>query len=476
MSFTPYRKSTKLTDNSRDLEKVQDPQDLPDVFTTYRKMMEPLREAPRDVLPTIAEGSLPPFTTDVPPQESPFTLPDNLDAMISALHKPWKENPPLADPPAYPDGAQSVHPFKGGESRARARLDDLITSGAMSAYKETRNGLLGTDFSSKLSAYLALGCITSRQIHESLKTFEDGTNDTFKDAPGYGKGMNGGTESMRFELLWRDYMRLCTRKFGSKLFSLSGFKQKADSNEKWSSPSNTNGQDRVYLQEVLDRFLNGTTGMGLIDASQRELFHTGYTSNRARQNVASFLAKHLWIDWRYGAEWYESLLADYDVSSNWGNWQYVSGVGNDPRDEARIFNPVKQSFDYDPQAEYVKTWVPETRDLEPAQAFQLWTVPAEERAAKGLDGLAMVERPLKEIQFTVGRRANPARGRGGGGNRRPGNGGRFGPGRGRGGGGDQGRGGYGGRGYGSSRGHLRGGRQGGFYNGRGSGGWDGQQP
>jgi deoxyribodipyrimidine photo-lyase len=468
----------KLTNSSRDVEQVLEAHDLPDVFTTYRKMMEPLREAPRDVLPTPAKGSLPPFTTDVPVQEPPFAIPANLEGVISALHKPLRESPQLENPPAYPDGAQSVHPFKGGESRARTRLDDLILSGAMTAYKETRNGLLGTDFSSKLSAYLALGCITSRQIHESLKAFEDGTNEKYKDAPGYGKGMNGGTESMRFELLWRDYMRLCTRKFGPKLFHLSGFKQKPGSDEKWSSPDRPNGQDRVYLQEVLDRFLNGTTGMGLIDASQRELFHTGYTSNRARQNVASFLAKHLWIDWRYGAEWYESLLIDYDLSSNWGNWQYVSGVGNDPRDEARVFNPVKQSFDYDPQAEYVKTWVPETRECKPAQAFQLWTVPVDERAAKGLDGLAMVERPLKEIHFTVGRRVNPARGRGGGGrggggSRRPGNGGQFGPGRGRG-GGDQVRVGYGGRGYGSSRGHLRGGRQGGFYD-RGGGVWDGQQ-
>ncbi len=91
---------------------------------------------------------------------------------------------------------------------------------------------------------------------------------------------------------------------------------------------------------MLQRFLRGTTGTGLIDASQRELLFTGYTSNRARQNVASYLAKHLGINWKLGAEWYESMLVDYDVSSNWGNWQYVAGVGNDPRGEARVFNPI----------------------------------------------------------------------------------------------------------------------------------------
>jgi deoxyribodipyrimidine photo-lyase len=220
---------------------------------------------------------------------------------------------------------------------------------------------------------------------------------------------------------------------------------------------------------MLERFLNGTTGMGLIDASLREVFLTGYTSNRARQNVASFLTKHLHIDWRLGAEWYECLLVDYDLSSNWGNWQYVAGVGNDPRGQARIFNPVKQAFDYDPNAEYVRAWVPETRGLrDPGEVFQAWTCKDEAlRKELGLEGLDWVERPLKRIEFTVGRRGHMPRARGGG---RP----RAGMGprsasypppvylgqnpR------------YGGRGYGSSRGHLRGGYGRGRGEGRGEGG------
>jgi len=87
--------------------------------------------------------------------------------------------------------------------------------------------------------------------------------------------------------------------------------------------------DQTTRQKLL-RFRAGTTGTGLIDASLRELFRTGYTSNRTRQNVASFLSKRLNIDWRVGAEWYECMLVDYDCASNWGNWQYVAGVGNDP--------------------------------------------------------------------------------------------------------------------------------------------------
>lgn len=463
-----------LTLYSRDLGTIQDPQDLPDVFTTYRKMMEPLREAPRKVLSTPKAGSLPPYPTEgVPPQAPPFTIPITLDGLNTALQKPLSATPLIKDPPAHVEGAKTVHPFKGGESNAHKRVQHLLAKGAMSAYKETRNGMLGEDFSSKVSAYLAVGCITARQIHASMKEFEDGSGEKYKDAPGFGKGENEGTKAMRFELLWRDYMRLCTRKFGEKLFRLSGFKEKSGSEQKWSSPRRSNGQSPSDIQETIERFLNGTTGMGLIDASQRELFHTGYTSNRARQNVASFLSKHLYVDWRFGAEYYESMLVDYDLSSNWGNWQYVAGVGNDPRDDSRVFNPVKQSFDYDPEAEYIKTWIPEARGCETTQAFQLCTVPEGARAEKGLAGLTMVERPLKRLHFTVGKnggkRPNNDRNRGDSGTRR-GDGGQWPRGRGRGGGGygqfgqpppQQN---YGGRGYGSSRGHIRG-----YYTGRGRG-------
>ena len=204
----------------------------------------------------------------------------------------------------------------------------------MTAYKDTRNGTLGEDFSTKLSAWLALGCVTARQTHQYLLNFEDGKTELGKGVQGYGKGESKGTAAVRFELLWRDYFRLATRKFGPRLFRIGGFKD--DASYSWKSP-----QTDKAVQTQVSRFLEGTTGTGFIDASMRELFLTGYTSNRLRQNVASFLAKHLGIDWRIGAEWYECMLTDYDLSSNWGNWQYTAGVGNDPR-EARVFNPVKQ--------------------------------------------------------------------------------------------------------------------------------------
>ncbi|OAG43469.1 hypothetical protein AYO21_02406 [Fonsecaea monophora] len=374
------------------------PSDLPDVFTSYRKSVEPLREAPRKTLPS--PPSLPPLPTSVPLQTPPFSIPDTFEKLESALMKPLMANPPLSKPPCFPSsGVASAHPFHGGNTEGEKRVEFLVKSGLMSRYKDTRNGLLGTDFSTKLSAWLALGCITARQIHSQLLEFEEGRDDRYRAAEGYGKGENSGTAAVRFELLWRDYMRLSTRKFGYRLFRLEGFRNEHSS--AWKTPGSKGSGPEVA--EMLDRFLRGTTGTTFIDASQRELFHTGYTSNRARQNVASFLAKHLGVNWKLGAEWYECMLTDYDVSSNWGNWQYVAGVGNDPRGEARVFNPIKQGCDYDPRGEYCKAWVEELRGLQDAQEiFQPWKVSKERRAELGLNGLDALERPLKRIDFKVG--------------------------------------------------------------------------
>lgn len=410
-SETFCRDGSLLTFLSRDIGITQ-PSELPDVFTTYRKTAEPLRERPRAALPTPTKGSLPPLpdASSIPNQAAPFSTPTSLKDLIDSLVKPVKDFMPNI--PAFPEEAKSAHPFKGGETAGQARLVDLIQSGGMKNYASTRNGLLGTEFSTKLSGYLAQGCTTSRQIHHALVGYEDGTDQTFEKADGFGAGENEGTKAVRFELLWRDYMRLCHQKFRAKLFRLSGFKgDEAYEDEakapKWKSPVEEQAladQDPkpADIARILERFNAGTTGMGLIDASQRELLHTGYTSNRARQNVASFLAKHLEIDWRYGAEWYEMLLVDYDVSSNWGNWQYVAGVGNDPRSEIRIFNPVKQAMDYDKEGTYVRSWVPEVAKLEQlVNVFQAWTALPEELKAAGLEDNVMVTDPVKKIVYNV---------------------------------------------------------------------------
>jgi deoxyribodipyrimidine photo-lyase len=94
-------------------------------------------------------------------------------------------------------------------------------------------------------------------------------------------------------------------------------------------------------------------------------------SNRGRQNVASFLAKDLQLNWLLGAEYFESILIDHDVCSNYGNWQYAAGVGNDPRQD-RHFNIIKQAKDYDGEGEYVKLWVQELKDIRERDVQSPW--------------------------------------------------------------------------------------------------------
>jgi hypothetical protein len=170
-----------------------------------------------------------------------------------------------------------MHPFQGGETHAKIRLKRLLTLGFVTTYPSTCNRLLDVDSTSKLSGYLALGCITSRQIHALLAAFEDGVStpetEDWKGAPGFGGGENEGTTLMRVELLWRDYMHFSTRKFGHRLFCLEGFKQVEGVEHKWARPDKPiEGLTKKQVAKKLERFLNGTTGMGLIDASQREVY------------------------------------------------------------------------------------------------------------------------------------------------------------------------------------------------------------
>jgi len=410
--------------------------DLPNIYTTFRKSLEPLRSRPRRTIPIPTK--LPPLPPVIPPQKYPFESPTSLESLKKSLMNPFENDPTcatLSTAPCLPPNTQSAHPFEGGEKAAQTRLSHLISSGVISSYKATRNGMLGLDFSTKLSAYLAQGHITARQIHWAMVDYEEGKGQG-KDMNGYGMGENNGTAAVRFELLWRDYMRLCVRKFGARMFHIDGICDYSRSNfngydddtqathepnrasqKKWRY-LNDGGDDAAKICEIFTRFRSGHTGMGLIDASNRELFLTGYTSNRARQNVASFLASHLGIDWRIGAEWYEFLLVDYDVGSNWGNWQYVSGVGNDPR-QGRVFNPVKQALDYDKEGEYIRAWVPELRGVTLTRSiglnkqeidqqklmglYQAWRLGDWEKNRLGLKGLEWVEKPLVRIQFSVGK-------------------------------------------------------------------------
>ncbi len=227
----------------------------------------------------------------------------------------------------------SAFPFNGGESSALARLEYyFFESKKLGYYKKTRNGLIGSDFSSKFSPWLANGSISPRTIYENVKLFE---KEHYK---------NQSTYWLIFELVWRDYFKYISLKHDNAIFKIEGILQKSYT---WNS-------DHQLVQSWID----GHTNSPFVNANMMELKSTGWMSNRGRQNVASYFAKELQLDWRIGAAYFEAMLIDYDVHSNYGNWMYVSGVGNDPRD--RKFNVDLQAQRYDPKGKFQNLWLQPT--------------------------------------------------------------------------------------------------------------------
>lgn len=283
---------------------------VPDVFTEFRKRVE--RE-------TRVREALPAPDRMVAPALEPTPIPTLKELGF--------------DEPQF--DSRSVLSFVGGEHSASKRLHYYFHESLLvSSYKETRNGLIGGDYSSKFSPWLALGCISPRSIYWELKQYE-ATH-----------GANESTYWLVFELLWRDYFRFAMKKYKQKFFLLGGIQGKVVSSAR-------------DIQAV-QRWVEGTTGVAFVDANMRELRLTGFMSNRGRQNVASYFCNELAQDWRVGAAYFEEQLIDYDVASNWGNWAYLAGVGNDPRGN-RYFDIEKQAKQYDPVGEYRKLWLDTTK-------------------------------------------------------------------------------------------------------------------
>jgi deoxyribodipyrimidine photo-lyase len=259
-----------------------------------------------------------------------FPVPDKIpfdfvldDTSVPTLAQ-WEIEEPKKD-------TRTAFPFRGGESAALQHLQYYIWEDErIATYKETRNELIGKDYSSKLSAWLAFGSISPRYVYEEVKKFEEK------------RIKNDSTYWLIFELLWRDYFRFAAKKYGNAIFLKNGIRNKKYT---WQND-----------KEKFEKWRLGKTGERFIDANMRELLHTGFMSNRGRQNVACYLAKDLKVNWTWGAAWFESQLIDYDVCSNWLNWAYIAGVGNDPRED-RYFNTESQVRKYDPKGIYMERWL-----------------------------------------------------------------------------------------------------------------------
>jgi deoxyribodipyrimidine photo-lyase len=220
-------------------------------------------------------------------------------------------------------------PFVGGETAALNRINNYFKSELPASYKQVRNNLSGWDNSSKLSSWLGYGCMSARQVMQAIHHFES-TN-----------VKNESTEWLYVELLWREYFQWVHFAVGTKVYQFKGLND---------SPPLT-----CFYPERFKKWCLGNTPYPLVNACMHELKQTGYLSNRGRQIVASCLVNELAVDWRYGAAWFEEQLIDYDAAVNWGNWQYIAGVGVDPRG-GRHFNLVKQTQLYDADGTYQKTW------------------------------------------------------------------------------------------------------------------------
>ncbi len=313
---------------------------LPDVFTQFRKQVE------QDT------HIRPPFPTPVE-IPSPAGLPKGAipDLSFFAL-----ENV-AADP-------RGVLDFQGGESAGKARVEQWVwEANHLQAYKETRNGLVGESYSSKFSPWLSLGCLSPRFLYQTVRSYEQQ------------RVKNSSTYWLIFELIWRDYFHFVAQRYADRLFQRQGLKSKIPTD--W--PQIPSDQQEHNFQ----RWQAGETGLPFIDANMRELAATGFMSNRGRQNVASFLVKDLGVDWRLGAAWFESQLIDYSVASNWGNWAYVAGVGNDPR-EHRYFNTLSQAQRYDVRGDYVRHWIPTLASLPAQYIHEPWRMRPETQTQLGV--------------------------------------------------------------------------------------------
>jgi len=240
--------------------------------------------------------------------------------------------PPITDPfpltqPVQTSDAKTL--FKGGEIAGVRHMETYFQSDLPSTYKQTRNGLDGMDYSTKFSPWLAQGCLSARRIIHRLNQYEDEVVS------------NDSTYWIYFELLWREYFQWYAEKYGEQMIAFSGIKDR--------SPNTS------FYPERFQKWCQGTTPYPIVNACMRQLNATGYMSNRGRQLVASCFVHELSLDWRYGAAYMEQQLVDFDLGSNWGNWQYLAGVGADPRGH-RQFDLNKQTQIYDPKQQFINRW------------------------------------------------------------------------------------------------------------------------
>ncbi len=259
--------------------------------------------------------------------------------------------------PRSPDWAKAFgEVWTPGEDGAHARLESFISE-RLDDYADGRDFPAGGS-TSGLSPHLAHGEITPYQIFAALRAEAKEVS-------------SANLAKFRQEIGWREFCHhllfhnpgLCEENFQP---AFDAFPWKSD-------------------KRALRAWQRGKTGYPIVDAGMRELWQTGVMHNRVRMIVASFLTKHLLIDWREGERWFWDTLVDADAASNPANWQWVAGSGADAAPYFRIFNPVLQGEKFDPDGSYVRRFVPELDKLPDRYLHKPWDAPAQVLADAGVD-------------------------------------------------------------------------------------------
>lgn len=225
----------------------------------------------------------------------------------------------------------------GGRTNGLRFLQNAIEQ--QKDYLDTRDSFEAKKKTSHLSAYIKFGCISIREVYYAFKKK-------------YGK-----EHGLISELIWREFFAHVLYAYPSVVGNSYQDKYRCI---EWS-------KNPLHIQKWKD----GQTGIPLVDAAMREMNTTGYMHNRGRMTAASVLIKTLLIDWRVGEKYFAQKLTDYDIASNNGNWQGISGTGVDMKPYFRDMNPWIQSKKFDENAEYIKKWIPELRDV-PSKDIHIW--------------------------------------------------------------------------------------------------------
>ena len=215
--------------------------------------------------------------------------------------------------------------YQGGETAGLLQLKHYVLNNASNGIVK---GMKHVDYPSRLSAWISLGCLSMRWVYREIT-----------------QGNHSSNAPLVLELLWRDYFRFMFKKHGKQYYSADRFKN--DANEPVSNEA-----------ELFEKWKTGNTGISYVDASMHQLNATGHIPNPNRQVAAGYLANELKVDWRKGASYFEEKLIDYSPASNLGNWAFVAGAENDPKD-SRYFLSTKQIAEPETQSQYISIWLPE---------------------------------------------------------------------------------------------------------------------